>query len=170
MRISRFPRPALIVGLLLFGVSVLRAQQPLMLTWLLLNQSSQETLLVMDAAEKDKLQHAGWLTNGHGSLALHPAADLAGVHRLVASTSLGYDRVFSLAPEEIEACLKAGYHDEGVLGQGAATQLKPEMIPVYRFSRASKHLWLIGTSARPWAEKNGWKFGGIAFWIWPATP
>ena len=169
MEIFRFFRSPLAAGFLLCGATALRAQ-PLMSAWLMLNLSSQETVLVLDAAEKDKLQQAGWLTNGRGSLALNPAADLVGVHRLVISNAAGNDRVFTVSAEEMAAGLKAGYHEEGVLGQAAATQLKPEMIPVYRFSRTQKHLWLIGTTARPWAEKNGWKFGGIAFWIWPAKP
>jgi hypothetical protein len=141
----------------------------MMQAWLMLNEVSQETMMVVDPAEHDRLQQAGWLINGTGNLYLTATADTAGVHRLVRSTDQGNDRVFAITPEEMATCLKSGYHEEGTLGFASAAQLKPEMIPVYRFSRNQKHLWLIAKSARPWAEKNGWKAEGVGFWIWPAN-
>ena len=166
MTISPFiRRPALALCLLLGAASV--SAQPVRQTWLMLHSYSQESMLVTDLAEQGRLLKAGWKTNGTGNFLMDASPDAVGVHRLVHSSSQGNDRVFTIRPREIANFLKLGYNDEGTLGYAAATQLKPDMIPVYCFSKEDKHLWLISQSDKPWAEKAGWKSEGIGFWIWP---
>jgi hypothetical protein len=173
MNFSRSLQLPVLVGFILLGATLAPAQssmqtQPTMQTWLMLNPYSQETLLVTDLAEQSKLQVDGWKINGTGFLCPAEREDTVGVRRLVRSNDKGNDRVFAIYPRHIATCLKSGYNDEGILGFGASTQLEKQMIPVYRFSKENRHLWLIGKSDRPWVEERGWKYDGVAFWIWPA--
>ncbi len=167
MNFFRFLRLPVLIGLCSFGAIFARAE-PSMQTWLMLNIYSQETLLVTDQAEETKLQVDGWKISGIGLLCPTLTQETVGIRRLVRSNEKGNDRVFAIYPRHIANCLKAGYHDEGILGYGAATQFEKQMIPVYRFAKEDRHLWLIGKADRPWAEERGWKFEGVGFWIWPA--
>jgi hypothetical protein len=166
MIIPSFFRLPVFGGLMLLGAVAGRAQ--FNQTWLMLNQSTQDTLMVTDPAEHTKFQKDRWMTNGTGNLRQTATPDTMGVHRMLRLGEKGGARMFTINPAEVAACLKTGYREEGVLGFAAATQLKPEMIPVYRFTKEGRHIWLIGVNARPWAEKNGWKSEGVGFWIWPA--
>ena len=169
MNLFRSFKLPVLAGFILLGATLARAVEPTMQTWLMLNPYSQETLLVTDQVEQSQLQVNGWKINGTGYLCPTAAADTVGVRRLVRSNAKGNDRVFAIYPRHIATSLKSGYSDEGILGYGAATQIEKQMIPVYRFSKEDRHLWLIGKADRPWAEERGWKFDGVGFWIWPVV-
>lgn len=173
----RFPHPLMnttrsfwlpvTVLFLLFATGVARAQKTR--TWLMLNATSQESFFVTDPAERSSLTKAGWKIEGEGCLLPKPQEGSVPMERLVKSTGQGVDRVFATSPAELAAATKAGYINEGTLGQVSATQQLPTMIPVYHFTQGERNLWLIDESGKTWAAKSGWKFEGIAFWLWPKT-
>lgn len=133
----------------------------------MVHPASQESFFVTDPAEQTRLSKGGWKINGAGKLRWVAQPDTVGMQRLVKGSSKGSDRIFAITREQAAAALKEGYHSEGVMGQAAATQLTPDMLPVYRFTKNSGNLWLMDKADQSWAEKNGWKLEGVAFWIWP---
>ena len=159
-------RAAFSAAFILLGATLLQAQQTVQ-TWLMLNPSSQETFFVTDPAEQSRLSKTGWRINGTALLLTTAQPDSVGMERLVKGAAFGADRIFAISPAQAAVAVKAGYTSEGVLGQAAATQLTPRLVPVYRFIKDSRNLWLIDLADRPWAEKSGWKLNGVAFWLWP---
>ena len=133
----------------------------------MLNLASQETFFVTDPAEQARLTKTGWKINGTGCLLAKAQPDTVGMQRLVKGSPKGSDRIFAVTTAQAEAATKAGYNSEGVMGQASLTQLLPAMIPVYRFTKDSRNLWLIDKADQPWAEKSGWTLKGVAFWLWP---
>jgi len=43
------------------------------------------------------------------------------------------------------------------------------MVPVIRFSKEGKYLWVVSAADQAWAEKSGWKREKVVFWLWPNT-
>jgi hypothetical protein len=167
MIISPRFRAALAVVFLFVGATLAHAQT--VKTWLMLNEVSQETCFVADPAEHARLTNAGWRVNGTGGLLITAQPNTVGMQRWTKGFDKGNDRIFATSPEQAAAAKKAGYNNEGTMGQVGATQLTPKMIPVYQFTRGEHNLWLINKVDQAWAEKNGWKLKGPAFWIWPKT-
>lgn len=135
-------------------------------TWLLTNTFAQESLMAVDFAEKDSLVKQGWQINGTGNFLQAPRKETAPVTRLTKGGPNGVDRVFATNAADVAKFVKAGYNNEGVLGY-ASTKEKEGMLPVYHFTREDRNLWLIKAEDRAWAEKNGWKYVDVGFWLWP---
>ena len=168
MIIPRTFRVALAAAFFSFGAILVHAQQTAKV-WLMLSEVSQETCFVGDPAEQSRLINSGWRINGEGSLLIKPQATTVGMQRWVKGFDNGNDRIFATNAEQAAIAKKSGYSLEGVMGQVALTQLTPRMIPVYRFVREWRSLWLVDKADQSWAERNGWKAKGIAFWIWPKS-
>ena len=152
----------------LAGLSALVAHAQPVQTWLMLYPKSQETFFSTDPTEQTTLTKTGWKVVGTGSLQATAQPGTVAVHRLVKTMAQGGDRIFSISPEQTAAAVKLGYVNEGALGQVAPTQLTPDLIPVYHFTKDSRNLWLIDKS-EPWVEKSGWVSKGVAFWLWPVS-
>lgn len=136
----------------------------------MLNVGAQESVFVTDSKEQAHLAKEGWKTNGEAVLLSVSQPDTGAMQRLFkASPGKGVDRIFAITAEEAAGAMKAGYVNEGILGYAATTQSAPAMVPVYRFTKDSKNLWLVDTADKAWAEKAGWKLKGVAFWLWPKT-
>lgn len=165
---SQTLRAAFAAAFIGLGAVAAQAQQTVQ-TWLMLKDSSQETFFVTDGVEKARLLKTGWKIDGTGFLLAKPADGTVGMVRFAKGSEMGSDRIFAITPEQGEAAVKAGYAKEGLMGQVSATQITPEMIPVYHFIKGSRNLWLLQKSDQAWAEKSGWKDEGIAFWLW-ASP
>jgi hypothetical protein len=156
----------LLAGLILAALPLIAAAQEAK-GWLLLNFTADDSLLVTDPMEKGKLLQDGWKVN---SGMVFVSADEPGakpLHRMARSGDHATDRMLSADAGEIAACVKDGYSDEGVLGSIAPAQSKPEQVPVYRFRKEKRNLWLIDETDRAWAENNGWKPDGVGFWVLP---
>jgi hypothetical protein len=164
----RFRGWRVLTALILLGLPLVGAAQEAT-GWLLLNVTTGDCLLATDPVEKARLQQDGWKLNG--ALLFLPAAEpgAKALHRLARRDNNGTDRMLSANGGEVAACIKNGFADEGVLGLVAPSQSRPELIPVYRFRKERKNLWLIDKSDQPWAEKNGWKLDGVGFWVLPAA-
>ncbi len=165
---SRSFRAAFAAVFISLGAVVAQAQQK-MQTWLMVNQNSQETFFVTDPTEQARLAKAGWKINGTAFLLANTQANTVAMQRLVKGSPQGNDRIFAISTEQAATAAKAGYTSEGVMGRAAATQLTPDLIPVYHFTKGSRNLWLIDKADQPWAEKSGWTLKGVAFWLWPKT-
>ena len=135
----------------------------------MLNLNTQESVFVTDPKEQTHLSKEGWKTNGEAVLWSVTQPHTGPMQRFVKSTNTGVDRIFAVTTGESVAATKAGYVSEGTLGHASATQLVPTMVPVYRFVKDAKNLWLIDVADQPWAEQAGWKLKGVAFWLWPKT-
>jgi hypothetical protein len=136
--------------------------------WLMLRSEVADSVLVTDPGEKGKLEKDGWKLDGEVRFLMPTDTGALPLHRMARPGDKGTDRMLSTNAEEVSACIKDGFADEGMLGYVAATQLTPEMVPVYRYRKEKKNLWLIDKADQPWAEKNGWKLDGAAFWARPA--
>jgi hypothetical protein len=165
MNTTRLLRLPFAIAFLFLATVFAQAQQTR--TWLMLNLTSQESFFVTDPAERASLTAAGWKTNGEGCLLATAQAESAPLQRLVKSTDKGVDRVFAISPEQLSAATKDGYVNEGTLGEVSPKRQNATMIPVYHFTQDARNLWLIDKADRAWAEKAGWKFKGVAFWLWP---
>jgi hypothetical protein len=153
---------------------VLLAALPAMLAaadvqaWLIRNPDSPESIMSTDPTEKDRLIKASWSLSGTGVLHTEAADDSAPLHRMVRTTPKAVSRMLAANPAEVAAALKAGYETEGKLGFVALTSA-PELVPVYRYSKEKRLLWLISPSDQVWAKKDGWKQERVAFWLWPVA-
>ena len=165
MIISRTLRAAFVAAFIGFGAVAAQAQQTVE-TWLMLKDSSQETFFVTDGVEQSRLLKTGWKIEGTGFLLAKPVDGSVGMIRFAKGSEMGSDRIFATTEEQARAAVKAGYAKEGLMGQASATQVTPDMIPVYHFTKDSRNLWLLQKPDQVWAEKSGWKDDGIAFWLW----
>jgi hypothetical protein len=136
--------------------------------WLLLNLSSPDSLLTTDPTEKDRLLAAGWKQNAEARLFSVGAAERSDLHRMIGAQRGVTQRLFAARGDEIAQARKAGFSDEGVIGRVALRPREPHLVPVRRFAREGRFLWLIDTADQPWIEKAGWRLVGDDFWVWPA--
>ncbi|MEO6876601.1 MAG: hypothetical protein ABI222_17440 [Opitutaceae bacterium] len=134
--------------------------------WLMLNSFGPESLMSTDVLEKNNLVRAGWKVTGTGMLQTEGDANSGQLFRMVKTDSKGVLRMLAVTKAEAEIQVKAGYVIEGALGY-VATQTGPGHIAVYRFMKADKLLWLIGSADQTWAVKNGWTREKAVFWLWP---
>jgi len=133
----------------------------------MLNVTQQESVFVTDPKERVHLTKEGWKLNGEAVLLSVSQPNTAPLQRLVKVSDASVDRIFSISADETKAATKAGYVNEGALGYASPSQDAPAMIPVYRFTKDAKNLWLVNLDDKAWAEDAGWKSQGIAFWLWP---
>jgi hypothetical protein len=136
--------------------------------WLLLNSEAQDAVMVSDPAEKDRLAKGPWKIEGEFRFLAAAEPGAAALHRMARPNDKGADRLLTTKPEDVVAAVKAGYADEGVVGYVAPTQLSAGLVPVYRYRKDSRSLWLVNPDDRPWAEKAGWVLDGPTFWVSPA--
>jgi hypothetical protein len=155
-------------GLILLSLPLAAAAQEAP-RWLLLNFMADDSLLVADPHEKGKLLQDGWKVNSEMRVLAESEAGAQALHRMARRGDHRTDRMLSANAGEVSECIKLGYVDEGVLGFVALAQTRPELVPVYRFRKERNNLWLIDKSDQPWAENNGWKLDGVAFWVLPAA-
>jgi hypothetical protein len=167
MNSNRLLRLSFVTACVLFSAAYLCAQQAK--TWLMLNPYSQESLFATDPVEQANLAKAGWKTNGEGYLLASPAERSAPMERMVKATDKGIDRIFATSAATVSAAKKAGYHSEGVMGNVSAVRQATDMIPVYHLVQGERNLWLIDKADLPWAEKAGWKFKNVPFFLWAAV-
>lgn len=140
--------------------------------WVVINTGSPanpESILSTDVMEKNRLVHAGWHVSGAGVLQGDEVAGSAQIFRMFFPLPKGgVARMFAVTREEADARTKVGYVTEGALGY-VAQKAGPGMIPVIRFSKDARNLWVISATDQAWAEKAGWKREKVAFWLWPNT-
>lgn len=135
---------------------------------LLLNLASPDSLFSTDVAEQKRLKEAGWKQNATARVWSTGAEDRSELHRLVRTKDGQVQRLFTGRADEIAAALAEGFVDEGVLGYVALRQTREDLVPVYRLKNGERHLWLIDSADRAWAEKAGWTWVGEDFWVLPA--
>jgi hypothetical protein len=138
-------------------------------SWLMLHKEMQDTMIVIDAAERAKLEQAGWTLNG--TLGFVPDNEPGGValHRMAQYNKVNGGRIFTARSGEIKAAINLGYTDEGKLGLVGLKQLSPGMVPVQRYRKGERYIWLVDKSVQPWAEENGWRPDVISFWVRPVA-
>ena len=140
--------------------------------WVVLNTGSPanpESILSTDVMEKNGLVRGGWKVSGSGVLQGDEVADSALVFRMfLAQPKGGVVRMLAVTKEEADTRTKLGYVTEGALGH-VSLKAAPGMVPVIRFSKAGKYLWVISAADQGWAEQNGWKREKVAFWLWKDT-
>ncbi len=141
-------------------------------TWVVINTGSPanpESILSTDVMEKNRLVHAGWHVSGAGVLQGDEMADAGQVFRMFRPLPKGgVVRMFAVSKEEADARTKVGYVTEGALGY-VSLKAGAGMVPVIRFSKEGKYLWVISAADQDWAEKAGWRREKVAFWLWPNT-
>lgn len=138
-------------------------------SWLMLHKEMQDTMIVIDVAERAKLEQAGWTLNG--TLGFVPDNEPGGValHRMAQYNKVNGGRIFTARSGEIKAAINLGYTDEGKLGLVGLKQLSPGMVPVQRYRKGERYIWLVDKSVQPWAEENGWRPDVISFWVRPVA-
>jgi hypothetical protein len=134
--------------------------------WLVLNPSSSpETILSTDVMEKNNLVRGNWHVTGTGVLQSEGGADTALLYRMILpQPNGGVLRMLAVTKDEMKARLKAGYVTEGELGY-VSTKAGPGLIPVVRFAKDNRYLWLISPADQAWAAKNGWTKEKTVFWL-----
>ena len=162
----------LLGGLILLVLSLpLAAPAQVTQSWLMLHKDMQDTMIVIDPAERAKLEQAGWTLNG--TLVFVPENEPGGaaLHRMAQYNKVNGGRIFTARSGEIKAAINLGYTDEGKLGLVGLKQLSPGMLPVQRYRKGERYIWLLDKSVQLWAEQNGWRADVISFWVLPvATP
>ncbi len=148
-------------------ITVAAAQEQKTATWLMVNVQAQEALFVTDPNERTHLAADGWKISAEANLLSNAQPQTVAVRRFSKTSVTVVDRFFAVDDDQSATLKRAGYVEEGTLGQVALTQLSPDMLPVYHYVRDTRNLWLIDPADRTWAEKNGWKPKGVAFWVWP---
>lgn len=133
--------------------------------WLLFNPKDVDAVLVSDPVEKDHLQLGPWQIDGHFRYLPPATAGALALHRLARPATFGTDRMFSTNLDEVHSLVSARYADEGVVGFVAVKAGPPSLIPVFRYRKGDRSLWLMGEAGRKWAETAGWKTDAPAFWV-----
>lgn len=136
--------------------------------WLVVNLSSQESLVTTDENERNKLTASGWKVDGSGSLHTSGEQGAGALHRLWRATPQGADRLLETDIAQLPLLVKAGYADEGSVGFVAATD-ETGRIPVYQYRKDEKRIWLINEGTQAAAKEAGWKLQGVHFWLWPSV-
>jgi hypothetical protein len=136
--------------------------------WVLLRQDVADGLIAADPGEKNNLVKASWKIDAEIRFLPVSEPGAKPLHRLARVGPQGEERMLTISGDEVAACVQNGFADEGLLGFAAATQLKPEMIPVNRYRKGPRSLWLVDPADQAWAEQNGWKLAGTSFWVLPA--
>jgi hypothetical protein len=160
---SPFCRLKLLLLLVALPAIASAAEMP---AWLVLNPNgSPETVLSTDVLEKNNLVRSKWHVTGAGALQSEAGPDLAMVYRMVLpQPNGGVLRMLAVSPGEMKARLAAGYVTEGAMGY-ASTKAGPGLIPVVRYMKDDRYLWVISATDQTWATKNGWTKEKVVFWL-----
>lgn len=134
--------------------------------WLVLNPNGKgETVMSTDVTEKNNLVRGNWKVSGTGVLQTDAGKDTGLLHRMILPQSDGtVIRMLAVSPEDVKARLKAGYITEGALGY-VSLKAGPGLVPVVRFMKDDRYLWLISATDHAWAAKNGWTREKTVFWL-----
>ncbi|HLP24205.1 MAG TPA: hypothetical protein VK477_00910, partial [Acidobacteriota bacterium] len=135
--------------------------------WLMLNPAAEDTLLVTDPAEQQRLEKGGWRTDAVLGLFSEGDAGRSALQRLFKQGKGKSYRLLSGRADEVMRAKESGFQLEGTMGFVALTQTQPELVPVKRFQKDDRLLWLSGDQNQTWAEKAGWKLVGDDFWVLP---
>ncbi len=150
---------------LLAGVLVTVTSAANTRAWLLLMQNPDiaETIISTDARERDNLVRAGWKLTGDGLLVSDGGAEKGLLHRML-RTEAPVLRRLAVNPEEVATNLEEGFVIEGAMGH---VWLKEPAggVPVHRFRKGDRLIWVSGHHEQYWAEKNGWERDGPVFWL-----
>jgi hypothetical protein len=136
--------------------------------WLLLSDNLRESIISTDPGERDTLQKGNWKLNGVAELQAEKAEGLSALHRMAKAGEDSTDRVLAADESKVAENVKAGYHDEGVVGFVSTTE-KTGLVPAYHFTKGERHLWLFDAKDRSTIEGEGWKSAGVSFWVWPVA-
>jgi hypothetical protein len=128
----------------------------------------RDSVISTDPKERDTLVKGGWKLNGTGNLQTAAEKGAVPLHRLARSGKNATDRLLEADPVKVASHVKQGFMDEGVLGYVSA-EAAPGLLPVYHFSQAGRHFWLIDKQDQETAEAKGWKPAGVSFWLWPVS-
>ncbi len=158
----------LLAGVILL-VLPLAATAQVTQSWLMLHKAAQDTMIVIDPAERAKLEETGWTLNGTLVFVPENEPGAVALHRMAQYNKVNGGRIFTARPGEIKAANNLGYTDEGKLGLVGLKQLTPAMLPVQRYRKGERYIWLVDKSAQPWAEENGWRPDVISFWVLPVA-
>ena len=167
-----FFRPTLGKLLLLLAATPLLAVAGDIQAWLMINTGNPalpETIMSTDVLEKSGLARGNWKVSGGGVMQGDPVAGSAQLFRMFHPLPKGgVVRMLAVSQEEADARTKVGYVTEGALGY-VSVKAGPGLVPVIRFSKEGKFLWVISSDDQAWATKNGWTREKVAFWLWPDT-
>ncbi len=135
--------------------------------WVVLNPngSSPETVFSTEVVEKNNLVRGNWHVSGAGIIQTEAGDDTGLLYRMILPLPTGgVLRMLAVTPAEAKARLKAGYVTEGELGY-VSTKAGPGLIPVVRYAKENRYLWLISAADQAWAVKNGWTKEKTVFWL-----
>ncbi len=135
--------------------------------WLMLNPAAEDTLLVTDPAEQQRLEKGGWETDAVLGLFSEGDARRSALQRLFKQEKGKSYRLLSGRGDEVEQAKGKGFQLEGTMGFVALTQTQPELVPVKRFKKDDRLLWLAGKQNQAWAKEAGWQLVGDDFWVLP---
>lgn len=135
--------------------------------WLMLNPAAEDTLLVTDPAEQQRLEKGGWKTDAVLGLFSEEEARRSALQRLFKQDKGKSYRLLSGRADEVERAKGNGFQLEGTMGFVALTQTQPELVAVKRFKKDDRFLWLVGDQHQTWAKKAGWQLVGDDFWVLP---
>jgi hypothetical protein len=161
-----------------FKLFLLLAAMPLLAVagdiqaWLVINTgnpAAPETILTTDVLEKANLVRGNWKVSGTGVLQGDPVSGSAPVFRMFHPLPKGgVARMLAVSQEDADARTKVGYVTEGNLGN-VSVKAGPDFVPVIRFIKDGKYLWVISAADQTWATKAGWTREKVVFWLWPST-
>lgn len=135
--------------------------------WLMLNPAAEDSLLVTDPAEQQRLEKGGWETDAVFGLFSEGDARRSALQRLFKQEKGNSYRLLSGRADEVEAAKRSGFQLEGAMGFVALTQTAPELVPVKRFKKGERLLWIAGAQNQAWAKEAGWQLVGDDFWVLP---
>lgn len=138
--------------------------------WLMLNRAAEDTLLVTDPAEQQRLEKGGWQTDAELGLFSEGDARRSALQRLFKQgkgAGKSY-RLLSGRADEVERAKENGFQLEGTMGFVALTRTQPELVSVKRFKKDDRWIWLAGEPNQAWAKEAGWQLVGDDFWVLPA--
>lgn len=136
-----------------------------MRAWVLLmqNPDQAQSLISTSQEEAKHLISAGWKLSGAGTLSTEGGADKIQLIRMLRMKPDVARRV-ATSPEEVASNTKEGFASEGALGYARANQ-EEGAVPVHRFSKGDRLIWVSGHHEQYWADHNGWKREPGIFWL-----
>ena len=73
-------------------------------------------------------------------------------------------RRVATSSEEVASNMKEGFTSEASLGYAMTTE-EEGAVPVHRFSKGDRLIWVSGPHEQYWADHNGWKREPGIFWL-----
>jgi len=134
---------------------------------LMQNPDSAQTIVSTDMTEVRNLLQAGWKLTASGLLAAQGGSDTGMLHRMLKASPNDVQRRLAATPEEFAANLAAGFVSEAAMGYVVLKEA-PGLVAIHAFSKGDRRIWVSGQHEQYWADQNGWKREGVAFWLRPA--